>query len=42
MSEIVKSVSCPTALMTGILIKRQFHSGSQAAVEAYLEMVERP
>ncbi|HVT52772.1 MAG TPA: DUF599 domain-containing protein [Dongiaceae bacterium] len=30
-----------TALMTGILIKRQLHSGSQAAVEAYLEVLER-
>jgi uncharacterized membrane protein len=31
-----------TALMTAILIKRQLSSGSQAAVEAYLEMVEGP
>ncbi len=30
-----------TALMTGILIKRQLSSGSQSAVEAYLEMVEK-
>jgi len=30
-----------TALMTAILIKRQLRSGSQSAVEAYLETVER-
>jgi uncharacterized membrane protein len=31
-----------TAFMTAILIKRQLSSGSQSAVEAYLEMIERP
>ncbi|HVZ03034.1 MAG TPA: DUF599 domain-containing protein [Dongiaceae bacterium] len=31
-----------TALMTAILVRRQLHSGSQSAVEAYLEMIERP
>jgi uncharacterized membrane protein len=30
-----------TAFMTAILIKRQLRSGSQSAVEAYLEMLER-
>jgi uncharacterized membrane protein len=31
-----------TALMTAILIKRQLHSSSQEAVEAYLEVLEKP
>ena len=30
-----------TALMTAILIKRQLRSGSQAAVEAYLDVLEK-
>jgi uncharacterized membrane protein len=30
-----------TAFMTAILIKRQLRSGSQSAVEAYLEMLEK-
>ena len=30
-----------TAFMTAVLIKRQLRSGSQAAVEAYLEVLER-
>jgi uncharacterized membrane protein len=31
-----------TAVMVAILFKRQTHSRSQAAVQAYLDMVEKP